>query len=166
MGLGSGIRKKPIPDPGSRGQKGTGSRIPDPDPKHCRYLTPWQKYLRLRSTVPSKFSWSRVVKNVASTCFYKRVFCRIFSSVWLWRKNVNNNMLGLKKERKVQYSLTEGCREDGARVNPSFHIQSCSVHMPNKVWSSNILKSYYSYENFIWICWMRKTILKSFVICL
>ncbi len=25
--LGSGIRKKPVPDPGSRGQKGTGSRI-------------------------------------------------------------------------------------------------------------------------------------------
>jgi hypothetical protein len=42
MGLGSGIRdpgsgiqKKPIPDPGSRGQKGTGSQIPDPDPQHC-----------------------------------------------------------------------------------------------------------------------------------
>jgi hypothetical protein len=33
MGLGSGIRKKPIPDPGSGGQKGTGSRIPDP--QHC-----------------------------------------------------------------------------------------------------------------------------------
>ncbi len=27
MVLGFGIRKKPIPDPGSRGQKGTGSRI-------------------------------------------------------------------------------------------------------------------------------------------
>ncbi len=27
---GSGIRKKPIPDPGSRGQKGTVSQIPDP----------------------------------------------------------------------------------------------------------------------------------------
>ena len=27
MGLGSGILEKPIPDPGSRGQKGTGSRI-------------------------------------------------------------------------------------------------------------------------------------------
>jgi hypothetical protein len=27
MGLGSGIRKKPIPDPGSKGLKGTGSRI-------------------------------------------------------------------------------------------------------------------------------------------
>ncbi len=27
MGLGSGIRKKPIPDSGSRGEKGTGSRI-------------------------------------------------------------------------------------------------------------------------------------------
>jgi hypothetical protein len=26
----SGIRKKPIPDPGSMGQKGTGSRIPEP----------------------------------------------------------------------------------------------------------------------------------------
>jgi hypothetical protein len=26
MGLGSGIRIKPTPDPGSRGQKGTGSR--------------------------------------------------------------------------------------------------------------------------------------------
>jgi hypothetical protein len=25
--VGSGIRKKPVPDPGSRGQKGTGSRI-------------------------------------------------------------------------------------------------------------------------------------------
>jgi hypothetical protein len=25
----------PIPDPGSRGQKGTGSLIPDPDPQHC-----------------------------------------------------------------------------------------------------------------------------------
>jgi hypothetical protein len=24
-----------IPDPGSRGQKGTGSRIQDPDPQHC-----------------------------------------------------------------------------------------------------------------------------------
>jgi hypothetical protein len=40
MGLGSGIqdprsgiRKKPIPDPGSRGKK--RHRIPDPDPQHC-----------------------------------------------------------------------------------------------------------------------------------
>ncbi len=32
--VGSGIRKKPISDPGSRGQKGTRSRIPDPDPHH------------------------------------------------------------------------------------------------------------------------------------
>ncbi len=40
MGFGSGIRDpgsgKPISDPGSRGQKGTGSgyQIPDPDPQH------------------------------------------------------------------------------------------------------------------------------------
>jgi hypothetical protein len=32
----SGIRKKPIPDPGSRGQKGKSHRIPDPDPQHCQ----------------------------------------------------------------------------------------------------------------------------------
>ena len=34
---GSGIPKKPIPDPGSRiqGSKSTQSRIPDPDPQHC-----------------------------------------------------------------------------------------------------------------------------------
>jgi hypothetical protein len=38
MVLGYGIRKKPIPDPGSRGQKGTGYRIPDPDPQHCSLL--------------------------------------------------------------------------------------------------------------------------------
>jgi hypothetical protein len=36
--LGSGIRKKPIPDPGFRGQKGTGSRIQDPDPQHCLFV--------------------------------------------------------------------------------------------------------------------------------
>jgi hypothetical protein len=29
-----GSEKKTISDPGSRGQKGTGSRIPDPDPQH------------------------------------------------------------------------------------------------------------------------------------
>ena len=31
---GSGYRISPMPDPGSRGQKGTQSRIPDPDPQH------------------------------------------------------------------------------------------------------------------------------------
>jgi hypothetical protein len=31
----SGIRKKPIPDPGSRGQKGTGSRIRNTDTIIC-----------------------------------------------------------------------------------------------------------------------------------
>jgi hypothetical protein len=32
---GSGKNLFWIPDPGSRGQKGTGSWIPDPDPQHC-----------------------------------------------------------------------------------------------------------------------------------
>ncbi len=39
MSLGSGIRNKPIPDPGSRGQKGTQSPIPDPDPQHWFAVT-------------------------------------------------------------------------------------------------------------------------------
>jgi hypothetical protein len=30
----SGSDFLPIPDPGSKGQKGTGSRIQDPDPQH------------------------------------------------------------------------------------------------------------------------------------
>ncbi len=46
MGLGSGIRKKTYS--GSRiwtqGQKGTGSRIPDPDPQHCLLIL--QKEIR------------------------------------------------------------------------------------------------------------------------
>jgi hypothetical protein len=45
MALGSGIRKKPIPDPGSRGQKGTGSRIPDPDPQHWLRPTNYNKQM-------------------------------------------------------------------------------------------------------------------------
>jgi hypothetical protein len=28
----------PVPHPGSSGQKGTGTRIPDPDPQHRYYL--------------------------------------------------------------------------------------------------------------------------------
>jgi hypothetical protein len=35
MGLGSGIRKKPIPDPQSRIQESKRHRIQDPDPQHC-----------------------------------------------------------------------------------------------------------------------------------
>ncbi len=37
---------KPIPDPGSRGQKGTGSGIPDPDQQH------WVKILKLFDADP------------------------------------------------------------------------------------------------------------------
>jgi hypothetical protein len=58
MVLGSGIRdpgsgKNPfrIPDPGSRGQKGTGSRILDPDPQHW---TQWYMS-RIHYTVFSAF---------------------------------------------------------------------------------------------------------------
>jgi hypothetical protein len=46
MVLGSGIRKKPNPDPGSRGQKGTGSRI------------------RIRNTVPNHGNTSFRIRSV------------------------------------------------------------------------------------------------------
>ncbi len=49
MVLGSGIRENPIPDPGSRGQKGTGSRI------------------RIRNTVCDNLS-SHVSLEVISLC--------------------------------------------------------------------------------------------------
>ncbi len=35
-GIGDPGLKKPIPDPGSRGQKGTGSQIHDPEPQRCK----------------------------------------------------------------------------------------------------------------------------------
>jgi hypothetical protein len=65
MGLGSGIRKNPNPDPGSRGQKGTASRIPDPDPQHwfkcglesmscwCLSAVSLQRSRNISSTVPA-----------------------------------------------------------------------------------------------------------------
>ncbi len=42
---GSGCWLFPIPDPGSRGQKGTQSRIPDPDPPHCIKVISHKIYL-------------------------------------------------------------------------------------------------------------------------
>jgi hypothetical protein len=74
MALGSGIRKKPIPDPGSRGQKGTGSRIPDPDPQHC--FLPWilcLMFLNSSSPVAQVYDtatgcWVETVAMVSKRC--------------------------------------------------------------------------------------------------
>jgi hypothetical protein len=64
MCLGSGIRDPGsgknlfrIPDPGSRGQKGTGSGIPDPDPQHC-FLS-----LKNHVNVASKSNKKKNVEN-------------------------------------------------------------------------------------------------------
>jgi hypothetical protein len=62
--MGSGIWKQTVPDPGSRGQKGTGSRIriPDPDPQHCYHhqqIWPgWVIFLQLarRGALPARCS--------------------------------------------------------------------------------------------------------------
>ncbi len=81
MGLGSRIRKKPIPDPGSRGQKGTVSRIrirntagysallapkkkcgsrqisvADPDPGSGAFLTPGSGMVFSGSRIPDLVS--------------------------------------------------------------------------------------------------------------
>ncbi len=53
-----------IPDPGSRGQKGTGPRIPDPDPQHWYFLT--YRYFWCRTRRP-------IHKRRASPC-----------SSWAW----------------------------------------------------------------------------------
>ncbi len=51
-GMGSGIWKKPIPDPGFRGQKGTGSRIRirNTAEKYCRLSSPGPQF---RSPAPA-----------------------------------------------------------------------------------------------------------------
>ena len=82
MGLGSGIqdpgseirdprtwiRKKPIPDPGSRGQTGTGSRIPDP--QHC--ISDIGNYPSIDRT------WETLKFLQRFPCFLKRNFCLFF----------------------------------------------------------------------------------------
>ncbi len=76
MGLGSGIRDSGsgkklfrIPDPGSRGQKGTGSRIPDPDPQHClqdwdpSYFSKVQRNFRTKFTILTYLMFSTLGHN-------------------------------------------------------------------------------------------------------
>jgi hypothetical protein len=55
----SGIRKKSIPDPGSWGQKGTGSRILDPDPQHCS-----RKYFFKLSVFQNCFVFVRLMSSI------------------------------------------------------------------------------------------------------
>ncbi len=49
MALGSGIRKKPIPDPGSRIQGSKRHRIPDPDPQYWFKEESKKQYSRIWS---------------------------------------------------------------------------------------------------------------------
>ncbi len=58
---GSGCWLSPIPDPGSRGQKGTQSRIPDPDPQH------WWKLTTL--SVLSVAAWPTYYRSITKNCF-------------------------------------------------------------------------------------------------
>ncbi len=91
MGLVSGIRKKPIPDPGSRGQKGTGSRIPDP--QHCfREKTnamvqhTWAFWIRF----PSSTACSRLSFASSNPCkkliIYRRVYPQDSQEICLYSK--------------------------------------------------------------------------------
>ena len=61
MGLGSGIRKKPVPDPGSRGQKGTGSRT-------AKLLRKKRNFPHSNSTTKTRVEISElVIKFVSET---------------------------------------------------------------------------------------------------
>ncbi len=70
MVLGSGIRKKPIPDPGSRIQGSKRHRIPDPDPQHCK-----KEYFFLE-TCPQAHHLQSKKFNFLLTFCVKILFCR------------------------------------------------------------------------------------------
>jgi hypothetical protein len=58
----SGIRKKPIPDPGSRGQKGTGSRIRirNTDQNDKQTCTFWVfSFLSLLQKISASLEWNQ-----------------------------------------------------------------------------------------------------------
>jgi hypothetical protein len=61
MGLGSGIRKKPIPDSESRIQKSKRQRIPDPDLQHWFRIRDILVQIRILGFVPlTNGSWARI----------------------------------------------------------------------------------------------------------
>jgi hypothetical protein len=67
---GSGIRNKPIPDPGSRIQRSKmpQSRIPDPDPQHWEILN--NVRLTFKKTDPKTFNFTDTFKpNAVFTGF-------------------------------------------------------------------------------------------------
>jgi hypothetical protein len=76
MGLGSGIRKKPIPDPGVRGQKGSGSRIPDPDPQHWSLTAICLNffYFHLEVLVLVQIL-SRLIQNASNHLILRKMVC-------------------------------------------------------------------------------------------
>ncbi len=113
MGLGSGIRdpgsgiwKKPIPDPGFRGQKGTGSRIPDPDPQHCRKLSEYRNSIGIAYLWPAVLANSLFMDQKKQLTFIKPMQSRI-----CWKKcvNVSGNSKGLKKNySKARHATFSG----------------------------------------------------------
>jgi hypothetical protein len=77
--VGSGIRKKPIPDPGSGGQKGTGSRI------RIRNTEYMYTYVRSRA-VTEGYDYRRIirkVRNEKSVSFAARLCCQVQVQVTL-----------------------------------------------------------------------------------
>jgi hypothetical protein len=72
----SGIRKKPIPDPGVSGQKGTGSRIPDPDPQHWSLTAICFNifYFHLEFLVLVKIL-SRLIQNPSNHLILRKMVC-------------------------------------------------------------------------------------------
>jgi hypothetical protein len=65
-----GFDKKPIPDPGSRSQKGTGSRIPDVDLQHCIY----NKFFVTYQFFPCKKAYYVKNQQISNIIFENRAF--------------------------------------------------------------------------------------------
>jgi hypothetical protein len=78
MALGSGIRKKPIPDPGSRIQGSKRHRIPDPDPQH------WLTLLYFSEMYKISYILSYMTSDTGTGTLF--VFSALFFSVrWVER---------------------------------------------------------------------------------
>jgi hypothetical protein len=100
----SGIRKKSIPDPGSRiqGSKSTQSRIPDPDPQHWRQH---QKSVDLFKHIPLKTPHIHITK-------FKNIRSVLYLNFQHQKDNTNSifylrNMKGSEVPRKtLAFSVT------------------------------------------------------------
>jgi hypothetical protein len=89
MGLGSGIRKKPIPDPGSRGQKGIGSRI-----RNTAYKSKDPHQIRIRISNSDTEHYKALGKTMERSILYRdRAYTPwILDPVWVNPDHISESL--------------------------------------------------------------------------